>query len=139
MSSSTSTDVVVLGGGPAGVMAAHRLAQAGRAVTLLERGRRVGGMAGSFELAGVRVDFGSHRLHPVVDPPLMAELERLLGNDLQTRVRKGRIALAGRWLGFPLRIGDVLRTMPRGMAARIAIDTATAPLRRPRSDSAHDV
>ena len=134
-----SADVAVLGGGPAGLMAALRLARRGQEVVVLERGPAVGGMAGSFEVAGVRVDHGSHRLHPVVAPALMAELEHLLGADLQTRVRRGRIALAGRWLGFPLRVGDMARTMPKPLVARIAVDTVLSPLRRARSASAHDV
>ena len=132
-------DVAVLGAGPAGLMAALRLAQRGRRVVVLERGGRVGGMAGSFEVAGVRVDCGSHRLHPVVEPTLMAELRRLLGDDLQTRTRRGRIALGGRWLGFPLRVGDMARTMPKPLVGRIALDTALGPVRRPASGSAHDV
>jgi len=132
-------DVVVLGGGPAGLMAALRLARAGRRVTVVERAGAVGGMAGSFDVAGVRVDFGSHRLHPVVSPRLRHELEDLLGADLQTRVRRGRINLEGRWLGFPLRLGDLARNLPRPFLARVAFDTATAPLRRPRRPTAGDV
>lgn len=132
-------DVVVLGGGPAGLMAALRLARAGRRVTVVERAGVVGGMAGSFDVAGIRVDFGSHRLHPVVSPRLRHELEGLLGADLQTRVRRGRINLEGRWLGFPLRLGDLARNLPRPFLARVAFDTATAPLRRPRRATAGDV
>ncbi len=49
-------DVVVLGGGPAGLAAAWRAAGAGRSVLVLERAPAVGGMAASFEVAGVRVD-----------------------------------------------------------------------------------
>jgi phytoene dehydrogenase-like protein len=55
-----SQDLVVLGAGPAGLAAAWRAARRGLKVTLLERADRVGGLAGSFEVAGQRVDHGAH-------------------------------------------------------------------------------
>ncbi|MGH2732148.1 MAG: FAD-dependent oxidoreductase, partial [Actinomycetota bacterium] len=73
-----SVDVVVLGAGPAGLGAAFRVASAGQRVILLERQGRVGGAAGSFEVAGIRVDFGSHRLHPSIEPRILGELRGLL-------------------------------------------------------------
>ncbi|HJW36728.1 MAG TPA: FAD/NAD(P)-binding protein, partial [Actinomycetes bacterium] len=57
-------DLVVLGAGPAGVGAAYRTARAGHRVVVLERAPGPGGAAASFELDGIRVDHGSHRLHP---------------------------------------------------------------------------
>ena len=136
---SDSFDVAVLGAGPAGLMAARQLASSGRSVVVLERANAVGGMAGSFEVAGVRVDFGSHRLHRVLEPWLEDDLRGLLGDDLQRRVRRGRISLAGQWLAFPLRLGDLARHLPRRLSARIALDTATGPLRRKRGDDAGSV
>jgi protoporphyrinogen oxidase len=108
-------------------------------VVVFERSSVVGGMAGSFEIAGLRVDHGSHRLHPATPPAILAALRGLLGNDLQIRPRHGRIRLGDRWLGFPLRTGDLLRRAPRGFAARAAVDAATGPLRRPRSDTFGEV
>src|ERR671924_404016 len=65
MTSTSKPHVVILGAGPAGLGAAFRLSRLGRArVTVLERNDLVGGNAGSFDLAGLRVDFGSHRLPP---------------------------------------------------------------------------
>jgi protoporphyrinogen oxidase len=122
--------LLVLGSGPAGLAAAWQAARRGHAVTVLERADRVGGLAGSFEVSGVRVDHGSHRLHPATPPHLLAELRGLLGDDLQTRPRNGRLRVAGSWVGFPLRPAELLRALPPSTVARIGTEAATAPLRR---------
>jgi protoporphyrinogen oxidase len=130
----------VLGAGPAGLGAAYRAAAAGHRVTLLERAPFVGGAAASREVAGVRVDLGSHRLHPTIEPRILAELRGLLGDDLQVRPRHGRIRLGGRWIAFPLRPVDLLRRLPPGMAAGALRDAALGPLRRPpRADTFSEV
>ena len=123
-------DVVVLGGGPAGLAAAWRAAQAGRSVLLLERAPAVGGMAASFEVAGVRVDTGSHRLHPATPAPVLTLLRDLLGDDLQTRPRNGRLRVYDRWVGFPLRPTELARTLPPTAVLRIGRDAATRPFTR---------
>ncbi|HVE64764.1 MAG TPA: FAD-dependent oxidoreductase [Mycobacteriales bacterium] len=127
-----SADVVILGGGPAGLAAAWRVARTGRSAILLERAAAVGGMAASFEVGGMRVDRGSHRLHPATEPDLLADLRGLLGEDLQTRPRHGRLSLYGRWVGFPLRAGELLRAVPPGAALRIARDVSSTPITKVR-------
>ena len=112
-----SQDLVVLGAGPAGLAAAWRAARRGLKVTLLERAERVGGLAGSFDVAGFRVDHGSHRLHPSTPAPLISDLRGLLGPDLQSRPRNGRLRIAGRWVGFPLNAGELARKLPTSMVA----------------------
>ncbi|MDP9399284.1 MAG: FAD-dependent oxidoreductase [Actinomycetota bacterium] len=130
-----SVDLLVLGGGPAGLAAAWRAALDGRSVTVLEQADRVGGMAASIEVGGIRADRGSHRLHPATPAPLLADLRALLGEDLQTRPRNGRLQVAQRWVGFPLRAGDLARSLPPALLARMALDAAHAPLRRPEDDT----
>ena len=125
-------EIVVVGAGPAGLMAALRGVQAGHRCTLLEAGETVGGMAGSFEVAGQRVDYGSHRLHPATPERFLEMFRSLLGPDLQVRPRRGRIRLRGRWLAFPLRAGDMVRSLPPSFSARAALDTAASPMRRRR-------
>ncbi|HUR76670.1 MAG TPA: FAD-dependent oxidoreductase [Acidimicrobiales bacterium] len=134
-----SADVVVLGGGPAGLAAAWWAARTGRSVVLLERAAAFGGLAASFEVAGVRVDHGSHRLHPATAPHVMAELRGLLGDDLQQRQRRGRLRLANRWFDFPPSPAQMLRTAPPALAMALARDLVTSPLRRPGADTYAEV
>ncbi len=97
---------------------------------LLERAGAVGGMAASVTVDGVRVDHGSHRLHPNTAPHLLADLRELLGDDLQLRRRNGRLRVADRWLGFPLRPAELARALPPSMIAKVAGEAIAAPLRR---------
>lgn len=122
----------MVGAGPAGLMAAWRAAQSGHQVTVVEGSDRVGGMAASHEVAGLRVDLGSHRLHPSASPAVLGALRDLLGDDLQVRTRHGRIRLQGRWVAFPLRATDLFRRLPPAFATRAAIDAVAGPLRRHR-------
>jgi protoporphyrinogen oxidase len=101
---------------------------------VLERGERPGGMAGSFEVGGVRVDHGSHRLHPSIAPPILADLRALLGDDLQIRTRHGRVRLAGRWVGFPPTLSGLASQLPLGVTAGAAGDAATSWVRSPHRD-----
>jgi len=115
--------IVILGAGPAGLGAAYQLARRGLAqVNLLEQNLFVGGNAGSFELAGMRVDYGSHRLHPACDAGILQDIRTFLGDDLLDRPRHGRIRLCGRWIHFPLQPVDLVLSLPRGFSLGIAAD-----------------
>ena len=128
--------IAILGAGPAGVGAAWRLARRGCFdVTLVERGESVGGNAGSFELAGLRVDYGSHRLHPSCAPEILADIRRMLGEDLLDRPRHGRIRLRGRWVHFPLKPADLATHLPPGFLAGVAADSLRKLVRRGGEDS----
>lgn len=126
---SEQPQIVILGGGPAGVGAAYRLTQRrpGLRVVVVEARDRPGGNAGSFELDGFRVDYGSHRLHPACDPEILADLKGLLGESLLDRPRHGRIRLEGRWIGFPLKPLDLALRLPPAFALGAAIDALPMP------------
>lgn len=130
---------MIVGAGPAGLTAAVVAAEAGHNVRLLERSGRVGGMAASITVSGQRVDLGSHRLHPSASLPVRQLLEELLGADLQTRPRNGRINIGGRWVGFPLSAVDLARRLPPRFIAAAARDTALAPFRQEQTDTYDEV
>jgi protoporphyrinogen oxidase len=119
----TEKHIVILGAGPAGLGAASQLARNTAArVTVLEQNTTVGGNAGSFELDGVHVDYGSHRLHPASDPEVFRDIQALLGGDLLERPRHGRIRLHGRWIHFPLKPLDLALRLPPAFAAGVFVD-----------------
>ncbi|MGL4494422.1 MAG: flavin monoamine oxidase family protein [Beijerinckiaceae bacterium] len=53
-------DCLIIGAGPAGIAAAHRLIAAGQSVRLVEARDRVGGRAFTGEVMGARIDLGAH-------------------------------------------------------------------------------
>ena len=115
--------IAILGAGLAGLGAAWQLTRRGLANALvLEQNSAVGGNAGSFELSGLQVDYGSHRLHPICDPEILEDIRLLIGEDLLTRPRHGRIRLGGRWIHFPLKATDLITHLPLGFRLCIAGD-----------------
>lgn len=133
MFSVANTDLVVLGAGPAGLAAAWRAARRGLSVVVLDRAEAVGGMASSFEVAGVRVDFGSHRLNPDMPGYVLADLRFLLGADLQTRYRSGRLLLGEKWITYPFKPRELARALPAVPMARAAFDALSTPWRKPKA------
>ena len=128
------TKIAILGAGPAGVGAAWQLAKRGLAdVTVLEQRADVGGNAGSFELEGFSLDYGSHRLHPSCQPQILNDLRALMPGDLLDRPRHGRIRLRGRWIHFPLKPQDMALHLPLSFGAGVARDALRKLARHQRN------
>lgn len=102
---------VVIGAGPAGLAIGFELHRRGHEVLVLEASDRIGGTAASIDVAGIRVDLGSHRLDPSMPGWVRTELEELV--DLQERQHAGRLLVAGRWVPFPRTGLGLLRGRPR--------------------------
>jgi protoporphyrinogen oxidase len=130
---SSKTDLVVLGAGPAGLAAAWRAARRGLSVVVLDRAESVGGMAASFDVAGMRVDYGSHRLNPDMPAYVLADLRFLMGAELQTRYRDGRLLLGKRWITYPFKPRELARALPTVPMARAAIEAISTPWRRSKA------
>lgn len=115
---SSQPRVGVVGGGILGVTLALRLAQAGAAVTVLERGPELGGLAGTMELGGHEVDRFYHVITPA-DSRMIAMAEEVgLGEQIRFRPVGAGFFSGGELHDFN-GARDLLRFSPLGPLARL--------------------
>jgi protoporphyrinogen oxidase len=112
--------VAVVGGGVLGTVLTLRLAQAGCDVTLLERADTLGGLAGTFDFDGHRVDRFYHVIVP--SDARMIGLAEELGLDGDLRFRPVEAAFWADGRMYPLDgVGDLLRFGLLSPAARLRL------------------
>jgi oxygen-dependent protoporphyrinogen oxidase len=105
---------VVVGGGIAGLAAAHRLLASGAAVTVLEGNDRLGGKLHTGEIAGVSVDLGAESV--LARRPEAVELARAVG--LGERLGAPNATTSAVWTR------GALRPMPKGHVMGVPGDPA---------------
>src|ERR671931_567241 len=107
----TREQVVILGGGPAGLTAAYELTGHGVPAAVLERDRHyVGGIARTVQHNGYRFDIGGHRFFSK-NQEIEDLRTEILGDEMLTRRRLSRIYYRGRYFDYPLRLGNALANL----------------------------
>jgi protoporphyrinogen oxidase len=102
-----STQVVILGAGPAGLTAAYELSNLGVGCVVLEQDAVVGGLARTVEYKGFRFDIGGHRFYTKIS--LVQQIwQEILGDDFLTRKRLSRIYYKSHFFQYPLEPFDAL-------------------------------
>ncbi len=112
---------LILGGGLAGLAAAHRLTTMGEFVTLVERQPRVGGLSQTLRHGPFSFDLGGHRFHTHL-PEVQALVEGLLKGKLLRVKRRSQILLNGRYVDYPLRAASALRGVGVKEGVMIGLD-----------------
>lgn len=122
-----AADVVVVGGGIAGLAAARAVHQAGYTVTVLERGDRVGGRVRTEIVDGIPIDLGAQFISGFYDATIALIDELGLSPELKQRSQRAylvdRGAVQGLWPAGELMSGHALSAVPK---ARMLL--LTAPL-----------
>lgn len=121
--------VVVIGAGFGGLAAAWELARSGLAVTVLEADDEVGGLAGSFDVGGTRLERFYH--HWFTNDRHVTELVRELGTEDQILFRPTNTGMYFSQKFFKLSTpGDVLRFTPLSLFGRIRLGLLALRARR---------
>jgi protoporphyrinogen oxidase len=122
-------NVLILGGGFAGLAAARRLGKAGVRSTILEGSPRTGGLAGCVTVGGVTVEKFYHHFKPE-DRDVVALIEEMgLGGDLRWADTRMGFYIDGRFHAFSTPL-DLLRFSPLPFADRVRFALGTLRAKR---------
>ncbi len=121
------SEIVIIGGGPAGLAAAYELSRVGRESRTFEQDEIVGGISRTVRYQGYRFDIGGHRFFTKV-PEIQAFWEETLGEDFLERPRLSRIFYQDRFFDYPLKPMNALRGLGPWEAARVGLSYLRARL-----------
>ncbi|NUT36053.1 MAG: NAD(P)/FAD-dependent oxidoreductase [Hamadaea sp.] len=130
-----SSTIVIVGGGPAGLTAAHQLTKAGRSVTVFEADDVVGGISRTVERDGWRFDIGGHRFFTKVGAVEHLWHEILPDGEFLLRPRMSRIYYNGVLFDYPLKAGNALRGLGVAEAVRCVASYLYAQVNPPQDQS----
>jgi protoporphyrinogen oxidase len=123
------TELIILGGGPAGVAVAYYANQAQRSFALFERSSVLGGLCRTLTCGSHRYDTGAHRFHDR-DPEITRDLRLLLGPRLKTIHRPSQVFVGGRFVSFPPTPLGVIFSSRWNEIHRIGLDLVKTRRRR---------
>jgi protoporphyrinogen oxidase len=112
---------VILGAGLSGLSAAAWLTRAGHPATVIEKNRKVGGLARTITHGDFHFDLGGHRFL-TNNQQLQTFVSDLLGDDLLNVPRKSRIYLHGKHIDYPLSPANAVFGMGLAQTGAILLD-----------------
>lgn len=118
---SADNSTLVLGGGLAGLSAAHALSESNTPVTVIEADHCVGGLARTVVCEDYRFDLGGHRF-VTQNEELELFVRNLLGKDFLVVPRSSKILLRNRYFDYPLKPVKTFFGFGPLMSIRILLD-----------------
>lgn len=131
-------DVLIIGGGVSGLMAAIELLENGKKVIVLEKESVVGGQCKTEVLQSndetYRFDYGGHRFI-TNNEVLLSFVEEILGDDLLIAQRSSVILHQNRVYAYPLNIKNLFRVAPFKLLFGASLDTIKIILKLIKPDN----
>ena len=128
-------EVVIIGAGPAGLTAAYELGKRGHTATVLEADDVVGGISRTVVADGYRFDIGGHRFFTKVGAVESLWHEILPDEDFMQRPRSSRIYYGGKFIDYPIKPLNALRSLGLVEAVRCVLSYLWIRVRPPRDQS----
>ena len=121
-----NSDVLIIGGGVAGLIAGIKLQEAGKKVVILEKESEVGGQCRTQILKSnqeeYRFDYGGHRFI-TNNESLLEFVEEILAEDLLVAQRSSVILHQNRVYDYPLNLKNLLKIAPLSLIIGACFDT----------------
>ncbi|MBE0429922.1 MAG: NAD(P)/FAD-dependent oxidoreductase [Thermoleophilia bacterium] len=124
----TSTDVCVIGAGPAGLSAAFILSENHKDAVVLEMSGQVGGISRTIVRDGFRFDLGGHRFF-TKDDEIDDFFRQILGDEAIWVPRSSKIFYMDKYFDYPLTPANALMGMGIGTTARCLGDYGLVKIR----------
>ena len=113
---------IVLGAGITGLYIADQLAKSGYNVTVIEKTKKVGGMASSFNYKDFTLDYGPHKFYTYL-PGIYEEFMKIVGEGNYLIVKKkNSIRLLGKYFNFPVKLSELLLNINPIISFKIGLD-----------------
>src|SRR3989344_5215363 len=114
--------IVILGAGITGLTAAYALSRKGHQITIFEKSKEIGGLAGSFiDKDGCVYDYGPHQF--CTDNPILVKILReILGENLLIRSKKVSQYFFKKYIPYPLKPLDYLTKIPLTLSVKVLFE-----------------
>jgi len=114
-------EVLILGGGPAGMASAFELHKAGKSFIVIEKNKAVGGLSKTFQYGEFKTDTGPHRFFSQ-NQYLYDFIEDLLGEHWIKVDRLTRFYVGGKFFLYPVELKNALLNVGFYKSFRIILD-----------------
>jgi len=114
-------EVLILGGGPAGMAAAFELHKVGKSFVVIERNEAVGGLARTLQYGEFKTDIGGHRFFSQ-NRYLYDLIEDLLGEHWIKVDRSSKFYIDGKFFVYPIELKNAFLNVGFWKALKILFD-----------------